>query len=123
MTFDSLYVAFIIGSSTWDILADNVGQGELCLDHRLAMWNLIDKMKSMFPHSTLLCKSPTPVHAHIVIDKSTKRLGKLLIQTFFRLTFVKFICYQAALNRTKYMSSRRTDDLYKFQRGKFEKWI
>ena len=68
-------VALVLGSSTWDILADDIGQGALFLDHRSAMWKLLETMKTRYPNVKLIWLSPTALHAHVVIDKSTPMFG------------------------------------------------
>ena len=103
-TADVIKVAVVLGSSSWDILADDVGQGEEFIDHRNAMRNLIKKIRS-FSFSnvalTLFWKSATAVHSHVVVNKRTKWFGNIA----------------KATKRIKYMSSTRSHDLYEYQKG------
>ena len=65
----TLQLAVVLGSSTWDILADDVGLGALFLEHRLAMWKLFNLLHEKYPRVTFVWKSATALHAHVVIDK------------------------------------------------------
>jgi hypothetical protein len=93
-------LAVVIGSSTWDILADDVGQGETFFDHCAAMRTWIEKIRTKFPNVTLIWKSGTALHTHIVVNKRTKMFGPP----------------QKAMERIKYMSSTRSRELYEKQK-------
>ncbi len=93
-------LAVVIGSSTWDIIADLHDQGEKFVDHCAAMRTLIEMIKSKYPYVTLIWKSATAMHTHIVVDKKTKRFGPP----------------EKALKRIHYMSSTRSRELYEKQK-------
>ena len=97
---DSIQLAAVLGSSTWDILADDLGQGPGFNDHRNSMRKLIGKMKANYPDVTLIWKSPSAVHNHVVVNKKTKWFGPI----------------QKAVKRVKYLSSSRSRDLYEYQK-------
>ena len=93
-------LAVVIGSSTWDILADDFGQGETFLDHCAAMRTWIETIRTKFPNVTLIWKSGTALHTHIVVNKQTNMFGPP----------------QKAMKRIKYMSSTRSRELYEKQK-------
>lgn len=90
----------IVGSSTWDILADDLSQGSDFSNHRSSMRNLIQDIKMNHPNVTLLWKSPTAVHPHIVVSERTKWFGPV----------------EKAVKRTRYMSESRSRVLYLVQK-------
>eukprot|EP00984_Skeletonema_dohrnii_P026035 scaffold15292_cov111-Skeletonema_dohrnii-CCMP3373.AAC.4 len=93
-------LAVVIGSSTWDILADDLGQGETFLDHCAAMRTWIETIRTKFPNVKLIWKSGTALHTHIVVNKRTHMFGPP----------------QKAMKRIKYMSSTRSRELYEKQK-------
>ena len=97
---DSIRLAIVMGSSTWDILADDLGQGQHFTDHRSAMKKLIGKMRENHPNVTLIWRSPSAVHNHVVVNKQTKWFGPV----------------EKAVKRIKYLASSRSRDLYKYQK-------
>ena len=65
------------------------------------MRNLIQHIQMKHPNVTLLWKSPTAVHPHIVVDKRTKWFGPV----------------EKAVKRIRYMSESRSRALYLLQKG------
>lgn len=95
-----LKIGLVMGSGVWDILADEKGQGMEFEDHRKAMRLLISRVQETCSNVqdadvTLIWKSMTSVHPHVVVIKGNRK---------------------GAFHRIKYMSSRRSEDLYKFQK-------
>ena len=71
----------VLGSSTWDILADSMGQGATFTDHAQALRTYITQVRQRLGElglpapPTVLWKSATALHAHVVVDKTTKFFG------------------------------------------------
>lgn len=102
-----LKLALVMGSSTWDILANNldqglsypyVRQGPTWSDHRIAMKKLIEWVKENHPDVTLIWKSATPLQTHVISEE------------------VIFGSDANATERIRYMSLSRSTDLYNYQK-------
>jgi hypothetical protein len=96
-------ILLILGSSTWDILDDDTGQGTDFADHQKACRTLIALIGNLTLNTpvTTVWKSPTAVHPHVVINRRTKWFGPIA----------------AATQRIKYMSAGRAGALYKKQKA------
>lgn len=98
----------ILGSSTWDILADSLGQGVDFANHGRAVRMLLtrvrrrlEKLKGLSDAPVVAWKSATAVHAHVVVDKRTTYFG----------------APAKALQRIKYMSTSRSTAIYQLQKN------
>ena len=87
-------LALLLGSSTWDILADNVGQGPTFDNHRHALRQLIQQLQQTLPANVhLFWKSATAVHVHQVQGVDWFHIARIV-----------------------YMASSRAHDLYIYQK-------
>ncbi len=96
-----LKVGVVMGSSAWDITADDLGQGRNFEDHQDSIRNIISELKGNFENNKqadvdLIWRSATPLHPHIVRGEN----GPV----------------KEAIHRIKYMSRRRSADLYEYQK-------
>jgi hypothetical protein len=87
-------VALLLGSSVWDILANDLNQGPQFQDHRASCRRLIASIREEFPSLEIYWKSGTAMHIHRVAD----------MNDWFH------------LGRVFYMSSSRAHDLYRYQK-------
>jgi len=83
-------LALVLGSSVWDLLSDDAIYNTF-EDHCSSMQKLIKNVQTQYPNITLLWKSPTAVHAHVVVN-------------------------QNAVNRVRYMAESRSKLLYDYQK-------
>ena len=95
--------ALILGSGLWDILnANDSVQGLDFLDHCNACRKYINLLKQRYPSVSLIWKSPMAVHIHWV-DLQRVTENDRETATLF------------GINRIKYMSASRSQNLYKLQ--------
>lgn len=96
--------AIMIGSCLWDILdSKDTVQGEDYNDHQQACRNYIREIRTRYPDVTILWKSPTAVHIHVV-DLERLVVSKIGEAALF------------GMERIRYMSATRSKHLYRAQK-------
>ena len=98
-------VAIMLGSCLWDILdsKDTVQGATKYDDHRQACIQLIRHVRQAYPNATLLWKSPTAVHIHVV-DLERMVVSRIGQAALF------------GLERLRYMSASRSKLVYGIQK-------
>jgi hypothetical protein len=88
-------IALLLGSSTWDIIEDFIGQGTTFDDHAEALRQLIPALRSEYPRAVIHWRMPSAMHIH--------RIPPLCL--------LQYDCNQ----RIRYISTSRTEHLYRRQ--------
>ena len=97
--------ALVVGSGLWDILdsKDTVQGATQYEDHRQACRNYLSQLQHAFPDVTILWKSPTAVHIHVV------DLERLVVSQMGEAALF-------GIERLRYMSASRSQRVYEIQK-------
>ena len=104
-------VAILVGSCLWDILdSKQTLQGRTYANHRQACIDYITAIHRLYPRATILWKSPTAVHIHVV-DMNRLTVSNLGEAALFGIERLRYMSH----SRSKYLHDLQKDVVQRLQ--------